>query len=185
MTITQQQDEPIAAQDVIAIGGFVTRYLAAPGESCALVEHELAPGLLGAPPHRHAREDECSYVLAGMLTVWREGVVTQVEPGGVVAKPRGEWHAFWNAGMEPVRFLEVIAPGEFAAYFRELGALIAEATAAGQPPDAGAIAALGAVWAGIRLRGDGAVARRARAAAGIAQYVLATRSPKALIAATA
>ena len=136
-----------AAGDVVAIGGFVTRYLAAgaaDGGAYVLIEHTLGPGLLGAPPHRHAREDECSYVLEGTLTVWREGAVTVVGPGGVVAKPRGEWHTFWNAGAGPVRFLEVIAPGAFAGYFRELGALVAPALAAGRPPDTAAIGELAA-----------------------------------------
>jgi quercetin dioxygenase-like cupin family protein len=134
-----------ATAEVIAIGGFVTRYLSAPaasGASYALVEHELAPKLLGAPPHRHANEDECSYVLTGTLTVWRDEVVTTARPGDVVVKPRGEWHTFWNAGPDPVRFLEVIAPGRFAAYFRELGALLAAAP--GAPPDPAAIASLAA-----------------------------------------
>jgi hypothetical protein len=29
-------------------------------------------------------------------------------------------HAFWNAGPEPVRFLELICPGGFDEYFFEL-----------------------------------------------------------------
>lgn len=65
------------------------------------------PGLLGAPPHWHTREDELSYVLEGTLTVWREGAVTAAAPGAVIQKPRGEWHTFWNAGPVPVRFLEI------------------------------------------------------------------------------
>lgn len=39
-------------------------------------------------------------------------------------KPRGVFHTFWNAGVTPVRFLEVIAPGAFAQYFRELAPLL-------------------------------------------------------------
>jgi mannose-6-phosphate isomerase-like protein (cupin superfamily) len=141
-------DGPRDVADTVAIGGFTTRYLAAgageDGGAYALVEHELGPGLLGAPPHRHSREDECSYVLEGTLTVWRDGAVTSMGAGGVVAKPRGEWHTFWNAGSVPVRFLEVIAPAAFAEYFRELEPLIGAAAAAGQRPDPGAIAALAA-----------------------------------------
>lgn len=133
--------------DVVTIGEFVTRYLTgSAGEDAAyaLVEHTLGPGLLGSPPHRHSREDECTYVLEGTLTVWREGKITTAGPGGVIAKPRGEWHAFWNSGSEPVRFLEVIAPGAFAGYFRELSMIIA--AAAGGPPDMAALAALAAKY---------------------------------------
>jgi len=129
------------AVDRVEIGGFGTVFLAgadATGGAYALVEHTLAPGLLGAPPHRHAREDELSYVLEGTLTVWRDGAVTEAGPGTVVRKPRGEWHTFWNAGLEPVRFLELISPPAFAGYFRELARLIPPHGA----PDPAAIAAL-------------------------------------------
>jgi len=71
-----------------------------------------------------AREDELSYVLAGTLTVWRAGIVTTARPGEVVAKP--------------LRFLELVSPPTFAAYFRELGALMpAEGS-----PDSAALGAL-------------------------------------------
>ncbi len=129
--------------DPVQIGGFVTSYLAgaeATGGAYALIEHTLGPGLLGAPPHRHAREDELSYVLAGTLTVWREGsVVAEAGPGTVVPKPRGHWHTFWNAGSVPVRFLEVISPPAFAGYFRELAGLIPPQ---GGAPDPAALTAL-------------------------------------------
>ena len=138
-----------ATPDEVWIGGFRTRLLAG-GEATqgayALVEHTLAPGLLGAPPHRHAREDELSYVLEGTLTVWRDGVVTTAGPGAVVPKPRGQWHTFWNAGATPVSFLELISPPAFAGYFRELSALVPPHG----PPDPAAIAALAARY-GLEL----------------------------------
>ena len=140
-------DHPIApvtvTADTVTIGGFGTRMLAAAdgtGGAYEVLEHTLAPGLLGAPPHRHAREDELSYVLAGTLTVWRAGRVERAGPHTLVRKPRGEWHTFWNAGPEPVRFLELVSPPGFAAYFRELAALIP----ASGPPDLGRLGALAA-----------------------------------------
>jgi quercetin dioxygenase-like cupin family protein len=110
------------------------------GGSVALVEHTLAPGRLGAPPHRHDREDETSYVLAGTLTVQLGPDTVTAGPGDIVFKPRGVYHAFWNAGRDPVRFLEVITPGGFEAYFAELAPLVPTAG----PPDLTAIAALAA-----------------------------------------
>ena len=132
--------------DHVQIGGFGTRFLAGPDATCGayvLIEHTLAPGLLGAPPHRHSLEDELSYVLEGTLTVWRDGVVTEAGPGAVVRKPRGEWHTFWNAGPAPLRFLEVISPPAFAGYFRELAGLIPPRGA----PDPAAIRALAGRYA--------------------------------------
>lgn len=31
-----------------------------------------------------------------------------------------QWHAFWNAGDEPARILEVISPAGFERFFEEL-----------------------------------------------------------------
>lgn len=143
MNETLARDPLGGAAELVQIGGFGTRYLAEPeatGGAYALIEHTLDAGVLGAPPHRHTREDELSYVLDGTLTVWRAGVVTTAGPGAVVAKPRGEWHTFWNAGPGPVRFLELISPPAFAAYFRELAAIIPPAGA----PDPAALGALAA-----------------------------------------
>lgn len=39
----------------------------------------------------------------------------------LVFKPRGQWHAFWNAGDTPVRLLEIISPGGLEKLFRKLG----------------------------------------------------------------
>lgn len=127
----------------IQIGGFGTlikvHHRQTEG-SVSIVEHALAPGLLGAPAHRHAREDETSYVLEGRLTVQVGDEVATIGPGEMVVKPRGVFHAFWNAGAESVRFLEVISPGGFEEYFAELAGIVS----AGSPPDLGAIVALGA-----------------------------------------
>jgi len=48
-------------------------------------------------------------------------------PGELVFKPRGVAHAFWNAGDEPARLLEIISPPGFENYFRELAPLLAAA----------------------------------------------------------
>jgi oxalate decarboxylase/phosphoglucose isomerase-like protein (cupin superfamily) len=48
--------------------------------------------------------------------------VIDAGPGELVVKPRGVAHAFWNAGTEPLRFLELISPGGFEEYFFGLAA---------------------------------------------------------------
>jgi len=97
----------------------------ATGGGFALVEHTLPPRELGAPVHRHANEDEYSYVLEGRLGAQLGDDVVEAGPGELVRKPRGQEHAFWNAGDEPLRFLEIISPGAFAQYFRELAPVLA------------------------------------------------------------
>jgi hypothetical protein len=77
-------------------------------------------------------------VLEGELTVQQGDRVDTAKVGGTIVKPRGVFHAFWNPGDAPVRFLEVIAPGGFAQYFRELAPLLQSEG----PPDLGAVGAL-------------------------------------------
>jgi len=111
----------------VELGGLEARLQVAPDESesgVAVVEHVLAPGCLGAPRHRHTREDEISRVVNGELTVQQGDETTTVGPGETVVKNRDVWHTFWNSGDEPVEFVEVIAPGEFAGYFEEAAALL-------------------------------------------------------------
>lgn len=94
------------------------------GGGFSLVEHPLPPRALGSPVHTHRNEDEYSFVLAGRVGVQLGEDVVVAGPGDLVFKPRGVPHAFWNAGDEPARLLEVISPGGFEAYFREAAALL-------------------------------------------------------------
>jgi mannose-6-phosphate isomerase-like protein (cupin superfamily) len=99
------------------------RYLIEGGESgglIALVEHSLGPHVLAAPLHRHSREDEYSLVMEGRLGVFEDGAEVVVGPGELVFKPRRRWHTFWNAGEEPLRILELIAPAGIEELFRRL-----------------------------------------------------------------
>jgi mannose-6-phosphate isomerase-like protein (cupin superfamily) len=105
----------------------------------SLVEHAMSPRALAAPLHIHTREDEYSYVLSGRMGALLGDDVVEAGPGDLVFKPRDQWHTFWNAGDEPCRILEIIAPAGFEDFFRELsdlgGAIVAD------PDD---LAALGA-----------------------------------------
>lgn len=84
----------------------------------SVVEHTLAPHSLAAPLHRHSREDEISYVIEGEMTVIADDEITTVPAGEYVVKGRDTWHTFWNARDDPLRFVEIIAPGEFAGLFQ-------------------------------------------------------------------
>jgi mannose-6-phosphate isomerase-like protein (cupin superfamily) len=86
----------------------------------SLVEHPMGPRALAAPLHRHAHEDEYSYVLEGRMGALLGDEVLEAGPGDLVFKPRNQWHTFWNAGDEPCRILEIIAPAGFERFFAEL-----------------------------------------------------------------
>ena len=90
----------------------------------SLVEHPIAPRTLAGPSHVHRHEDEYSYVLEGEVGFEVGDDVFSAGAGQLVAKPRGIWHAFWNAGDVPARVLEVISPAGFERYFEELAQLI-------------------------------------------------------------
>ena len=105
----------------------------------SLVEHPMPPRALAAPLHRHSREDEYSFVLEGRMGALLGDHVVYAEAGDLVHKPRDQWHTFWNAGDEPCRILEIIAPGGFEDFFDEL----VDASLAGAPEPEW-LAALGA-----------------------------------------
>jgi mannose-6-phosphate isomerase-like protein (cupin superfamily) len=90
------------------------------GERFSLVEHPMPPRALGAPLHRHSREDEYSFVLDGRMGALLGDELVYADAGELVFKPRNQWHTFWNAGDEPCRILEIISPAGFAGYFEEL-----------------------------------------------------------------
>lgn len=94
------------------------------GGKFALVEHTLAPHSLAAPTHTHRNEDEYSFVLSGRVGGHVGEEFLDLGPGELLVKPRGVPHAFWNAGDEAARVLELITPGGFERYFAELAPLL-------------------------------------------------------------
>ncbi len=109
----------------------------------ALIEHTIPPRALAAPVHTHENEDEYSYVLTGRMGAMIGDVALEAGPGELVAKPRGIPHAFWNAGDEEVRLLELISPGGFDRYFADVAPLLASEG----EPDFGALAEVRARYA--------------------------------------
>jgi quercetin dioxygenase-like cupin family protein len=90
------------------------------GDRFSLVEHPLSARALAAPLHRHAREDEYSYVVEGQVGALLGDEVVIGGPGDLIFKPRNQWHTFWNAGDQPARLLEIISPAGFERFFAEL-----------------------------------------------------------------
>jgi mannose-6-phosphate isomerase-like protein (cupin superfamily) len=108
------------------------------GGSFSLVEHPMEPRALGAPMHRHSREDEYSYVLEGRISAQLGDELVYAQAGDLIFKPRGQWHTFWNPGEEPARILEIISPGGFERYFER----VSELFATGGMPDPAALEAI-------------------------------------------
>lgn len=125
----------------VALGAIGARFMIdgeTSGGGFSLVEHPMSPRALGAPLHRHTYEDEYSFVLEGRVGAQLGDDVVHGTPGDLIVKPRGQWHAFWNAGDEPARLLEIISPGGFERYFERAAGLFG----AGGPPDPAALEAL-------------------------------------------
>ncbi|MGI8329557.1 cupin domain-containing protein [Actinomadura scrupuli] len=117
---------PPGGGDSVAIPGFgavFKLYGRDTNGEVAIVEHPFAVGTISAP-HRHTREDEHSIVLEGQIGFLSDADEVVLGPGGYITKPRGQMHAMWNAGTAPGRIIEVITPGGFETYFRELGELL-------------------------------------------------------------
>ena len=136
----------------VQFGGLGVRFMiesARSGGTFALVEHPIEPRVLAAPMHTHEREDEYTYVLEGEIGVQVGDEVRVARPGDLVFKPRGIPHAFWNAGDEPARALEIISPAGFERYFAEVAPLLPPNHTG--PPDE---QALGAVMAKYGLEMD-------------------------------
>jgi mannose-6-phosphate isomerase-like protein (cupin superfamily) len=86
----------------------------------SLVEHPMSAHALAAPLHKHAREDEYSYILEGSIGALLGENVIIGKPGDLIFKPRNQWHTFWNTGDRPARILEIISPAGFEKFFQEL-----------------------------------------------------------------
>ncbi len=111
----------------------------------AVVEEIVPPGV-GAPLHRHSREDEIFYVIEGSFRIWRGEEVLDAGPGGVALLPRDQIHTFKNIGAAPGRLLTVIVPAGFERFFE---AIVDRGLADG---DDGQIAALAAEF-GLEILG--------------------------------
>lgn len=83
------------------------------------------------PPHSHTHNEECVYVLEGMLRYSVDGVVRDLTPGEWMFTPRGSVHHFSNPHNGTARALIVMTPDIGAQYFRDVGTIVN----AGVPPD--------------------------------------------------
>ncbi|MBY0373308.1 MAG: cupin domain-containing protein [Bryobacteraceae bacterium] len=94
--------------------------------------HVTVPPLSGPPLHRHSREDEWFYVLAGDLTVEVNGERSVLHPHDSVFLPRGSAHTFQNFTSTNVVMLVLATPAGFDRFCIEVHALQQDVSG---PPD--------------------------------------------------
>lgn len=119
----QRKEQNVKAGDSVFFRSLGTMYKVMTDSvagTAGIVEHTLEAKSIGAPMHKHTREDEISYVLEGELWVIQNGQVQTARAGQYIVKPRGVFHTFWNPGQQTIRFIEFITPGEFQYYFAEM-----------------------------------------------------------------
>jgi mannose-6-phosphate isomerase-like protein (cupin superfamily) len=94
-----------------------------------VLETDLAPGFPGPVPHRHRDMVDSFYPLEGSLAITLDGAEREAGPGSHALAPPGAVHTFSNPSERRVRFLNVMAPGGFERYLKEV-----EATQSGAAP---------------------------------------------------
>jgi quercetin dioxygenase-like cupin family protein len=80
-----------------------------------VVRGTIQPGG-GPPPHRHAREDELFYVVAGEFEFIRNDEIFIAGAGTSVFLPRGSVHTFKNVGARAGTLIVVTTPSGFADF---------------------------------------------------------------------
>ena len=92
------------------------------GGAYVLAEYSTGPGA-GAPPHRHANEDEAFYVLEGRYLLQVEDERYEIGAGDFAFFPRGTVHAFKSIADAPSRVLVLLTPAGSEGFYREVGQL--------------------------------------------------------------
>jgi mannose-6-phosphate isomerase-like protein (cupin superfamily) len=97
----------------------------------SLSETTLPPDFPGPVPHAHERLLDSFYVLEGTLTVRLGDREVEAGAGSYAIVPPGNVHTFANRRGAPVRMLNLMAPGGFEQYLKD----VAAATPPAEPPD--------------------------------------------------
>jgi quercetin dioxygenase-like cupin family protein len=123
----------IVMTQVVKVGQLEIRYLVdgAKQGGLGLFEMEVPAGARVPPPHSHTHNEECVYVLEGVLRYTVDGETRDLKPGEWMSTPRGAVHEFSNPGTVTARTLVVMTPDIGEQYFHDVAAVVA----GGGPPD--------------------------------------------------
>jgi quercetin dioxygenase-like cupin family protein len=121
------------SQQIIKVGQLEINYLVdgASQGGLGLFEMKVPANAHVPPPHSHTHNEECVYVLEGVLRYSVDEETRDLKPGEWMSTPRGAVHAFSNPGTETARALVMLTPDIGAQFFRDVG----EVANAGGAPD--------------------------------------------------
>ena len=86
----------------------------------SISEATFPASMNGPPPHTHRYTTDTFYVLEGTLHMTVGDREIDASAGSYILVPPGVVHMFANTSSEPVRFLNVNAPGGLENYLRDL-----------------------------------------------------------------
>jgi quercetin dioxygenase-like cupin family protein len=118
---------------IVKVGQIEIRYLVDGTQTggLGLFEMNVPAGARVPPPHSHTKNEECVYVLEGVLRYSVDDETRDLKPGEWMSTPRGSVHHFSNPGFETARTLVILTPDIGMQFFRDVGAV----AGAGGPPD--------------------------------------------------
>ena len=121
------------SHQIIKVGRLEIRYLVDGAHKAGLGVFEMTvpAGAHVPPPHSHTNNEECVYVLEGVLRYSVGEETRDLKPGDWMSTPRGSVHQFSNPHAESARALVMLTPDIGEQYFRDVGTL----ANAGGPPD--------------------------------------------------
>ena len=108
--------------NAIKVGMLEIRYLVdgADKGGMGVFEMTVPPGAIVPPPHSHADNEECVYVLEGSLRYSVDAESRNLGPGDWMFTPRGSVHHFINRTDETVRALVMLTPDIGERYFEDV-----------------------------------------------------------------
>ena len=121
------------SHQVVNVGQLEIRYLVdgTRGGGLGLFEMKVPAGAHVPPPHSHTNNEECVYVLEGVLRYSVDGETRDLKPGDWMSTPRGCVHHFSNPGAETAVALVMLTPDIGEQYFHDVAVVVG----AGGPPD--------------------------------------------------